>query len=188
MRCDAMRCDAMRCDAMRCDDDNDDDVIGSETEKSMSVSGRNEKKRELKRKASIDLNRKKVKRIKNAEILKEEVTVMRNVSKVLAKKLERKDSSRNTDPDIIFGNMIGSELKQFPEHMKFQVKHELNSVIYKYRLQNISTLMAPTQGFIHSNIPSSKVTQHIATSNRSKIYDVQPTPQHSYSTGSWIRK
>ena len=54
---------------------------------------------------------------------------------VLEYKLERhrENQSDIDDQHDIFGRIIASELKDFPYHVKkFQVKHELNIIIYKY--------------------------------------------------------
>ena len=45
-------------------------------------------------------------------------------------------SSDKGDLDDIFGTMVAGELKNFPENIKFQVKHEINNVIYKFRMQD----------------------------------------------------
>ena len=34
----------------------------------------------------------------------------------------------------MFGKMIASELKKFPENLKFHLKHDINQVIYDYNL------------------------------------------------------
>ena len=39
--------------------------------------------------------------------------------------------------DDIFGQMIAAELKTFPQHIKFRVKHELNNVIFNFREQQL---------------------------------------------------
>ena len=92
------------------------------------------------------------------------------------------------DPDVIFGNMIGSELKQFPEHIKFQVKYDLNSVIYKYRLQNMSTQMNSSQAFIQSQMPLSNIHQHLPISSFQSASNDVPAPQYCSSTGAWMSK
>eukprot|EP00111_Clytia_hemisphaerica_P017343 TCONS_00051340-protein len=47
-------------------------------------------------------------------------------------------AQHDTHPDDIFGQMIASELKTFPDHMKFRVKHELNNVLFKFREQQMA--------------------------------------------------
>ena len=39
--------------------------------------------------------------------------------------------------DDIFGQMIAAELKTFPQHIKFRVKHELSNVIFNFREQQL---------------------------------------------------
>ena len=36
--------------------------------------------------------------------------------------------------DDMFEKMIASELKKFPEYPKFRLKHDINQVIYNYKL------------------------------------------------------
>lgn len=45
--------------------------------------------------------------------------------------------------DNLFGKVIAGELKRFPEDVKFQVKHEINNVIYKFRSQVPTAGRAP---------------------------------------------
>lgn len=40
--------------------------------------------------------------------------------------------SEARDKDDIFGELITIEIKQFPEHLKFQIKHEINNILFKY--------------------------------------------------------
>ena len=45
--------------------------------------------------------------------------------------------------DDMFGKMIASELKKFPENLKFRLKHDINQVIYNYRLNQYNTTTPP---------------------------------------------
>ena len=39
--------------------------------------------------------------------------------------------------------MIASELKEFPENLKFLLKHDNNQVIYNYKLNQYNTMTPP---------------------------------------------
>ena len=69
---------------------------------------------------------------------------MKDMSQVLEYKLEREHQSDIDDQDDIFGRIIASDLKDFPYHVKFQVMHELNIIIYKYRMQGFSSPIVPS--------------------------------------------
>ena len=45
--------------------------------------------------------------------------------------------------DDMFGKMIASELKKFPENLKFRLKHDINQVIYNYKLNQYNTMTPP---------------------------------------------
>ena len=45
--------------------------------------------------------------------------------------------------DDMFGKMIASELKKFPENLKFRLKHDNNQVIYNYKLNQYNTMTPP---------------------------------------------
>ena len=40
----------------------------------------------------------------------------------------------------MFGKMILSELKKFPENLKFCLKHDISQVIYNYKLNQYNTV------------------------------------------------
>lgn len=53
--------------------------------------------------------------------------------------------------DNLFGKVIAGELKRFPEDVKFQVKHEINNVIYKFCSQVQIAVRAPPMTPLHSS-------------------------------------
>ena len=67
---------------------------------------------------------------------------MKNMVKVLHKRLE--NAPANADQDVVFGKMIAGELKSFPEHIKFRVKHDINNVIYKYKISQLEAAASRT--------------------------------------------
>ena len=114
---------------------------------------------------------------KQADVIDSEMTMMKNMSQLLEYKLERhrEHQSDIDDQDDIFGRMIASELKDFPDHIKFQVKHELNSVIYKYRMQGISSPIVPSPSVAFPVFP---------TQSQPSMQSMQGS--QGFSTGSWL--
>ena len=45
--------------------------------------------------------------------------------------------------DDLFGKMIASELKKFPENLKFRLRHHIDQVIYNYKLNQYNTMVPP---------------------------------------------
>ena len=84
------------------------------------------------------------KHIKQTDLLGTEMKMMKNMSKILESKLERQSQFHDpSNQDDIFGKMVASELKNFPDHLKFQVKHEINTVLFKYCMQGMSPPPTP---------------------------------------------
>ena len=59
--------------------------------------------------------------------------------------------------DDIFGEMVAFELKQISEHMRIQIKHEINKPIYNYQMQAqnvipLVTIQAPVQTHVHNTL------------------------------------
>ena len=73
---------------------------------------------------------------KSIDIAKAELEVMGTLKTVLNKRLQRDEQeSSSCSQDEIFGKMIAGELSLFNDDLKFQVKPDLNKVIYEYRLK-----------------------------------------------------
>ena len=53
----------------------------------------------------------------------------------ISEKHSKKEKSHGNSSDELFRKIVGVELSQFPEDIKFCIKHNLNLVIYKYRFQ-----------------------------------------------------
>ena len=45
--------------------------------------------------------------------------------------------------DNMFEKMIASKLKKFPENLNFRLKHDINQVIYNYKLNQYNTMTSP---------------------------------------------
>ena len=68
------------------------------------------------------------KKYKQSDLMESEVEMMQSVSKVMNQRLEKPKplpAAESVSTDEIFGKMIASELKQLPNHIKIQAKHEL---------------------------------------------------------------
>ena len=75
-----------------------------------------------------------------------EIEVMKEMTKAMQSRAKQPTiavSSKEENLDGLFGKMIASELKQFPESIKFHVKHELNNVIYKSRTPAQQSVIRP---------------------------------------------
>lgn len=120
------------------DDEVDTDLGNSETESTVSLASSNvrEKKGQIRKEMRKSELSKNGKRLKQSSLLWKEFEVLDSVSKLLTQKLEKSQSCHDiVDSDELFGETFTSELRQFPEHLTLRVKHELDNVIYKYRLQ-----------------------------------------------------
>ena len=143
----------------------------SDNESVASVRSKVESKRKTER--SVKTSGHRMKKPKQADVIDSEMTMMKNMSQVLEYKLERHRERQSDidDQDDIFGRMIASELKNFPD----QVKHELNSIIYKYRMQGFSSSIVPSPSAASPVFPtqSQPSTQSMQSSQ-------------GFSAGSWL--
>ena len=97
----------------------------------------------VKKKARRQLKQQKANsRSQAAELAGAELDVMKNMVKVIHKRLE--NAPADADQDVVFGKMIAGELKSFPEHIKFRVKHDINNVIYKYKISQLDPAASRT--------------------------------------------
>ena len=169
-------------------DSNDGYNMESEPESVTSSKVSRTEGKKVAKKWKVEVSGQGAKHVNQCVMMGTEIYVAKSVAKILTQKLENKQSSSNSmDADDIFGKMIASELKQFPEHLKFQVKHELSSVIYKHRMQNMSPHMNHPQEFVQSQFPSSNPTQHFQPSNfSSPTQQVSSTAQHYSASRSWM--
>ena len=90
-------------------------------------------------------------------------------------------SSSEEDGDSIFGKMISSELKNFDEDDKFEMKHEMYNIIYKYKLarrdkSRFEAAIAHTSSHIPARHRSSLLL-------KSQIYS--PVPVQHYQSPSF---
>ena len=74
--------------------------------------------------------------VNQAEIMGSELDVMGNMLKVWKKRLTSISDGKQDDEDDLFGKLVAAELKKLPERQKFRLKHEINNLIYNYKLQN----------------------------------------------------
>ena len=70
---------------------------------------------------------------KKETIKSREINLMQGMETIIQRRLNSTSSSEE-DGDSIFGKMLSSELKNFDEDDKFEMKHEMYNIIYKYKL------------------------------------------------------
>lgn len=83
------------------------------------------------------------------------------MTQVMCQRLEKKTASpvRESAEDV-FGKMMAFELKEIPEHIRNQVKHEISKPVHKYQMQRQSAIplaafRTPVQSHVHNTLPSS---------------------------------
>ena len=79
----------------------------------------------------------KKRRSRNMEIEKKELNVPESLQESIMSKNKEKNESRNTAADDLFGKMVGEDLKALSPISKFQVKNEIQNVLFKYRMTAI---------------------------------------------------
>ena len=139
----------------------------SDTESVSSVRSRTTSKHPTER--EVEAHSHRMKKHKQADVVGTEMTMMKNMSQLLEYKIERHQNSESEDRDgdDIFGKMIASELKTFPT-VKCQVKHELNNVIYRFRMGGFSSpemSPPPAPMFSLQSPPHTTPTQHSRMGN-----------------------
>ena len=77
-----------------------------------------------------------LKKVNQAEIMGAELDVMRDMSKALNKRLASMNDEKQDDEDDLFGKLVAAELKSLPQRQKYRLKHEINNLIFNYKLQN----------------------------------------------------
>ena len=46
------------------------------------------------------------------------------------------NNEKRDDEDDLFGKLVAAEFKGLPQRKKYRLKHEINSLIFNYKLQN----------------------------------------------------
>ena len=64
-----------------------------------------------------------------------EIDLMKGMETIIKRRLEPSVHTQEENMDAIFGKMISSEMPLFPEEVKFELKHEITDLIYKYKVQ-----------------------------------------------------
>ena len=77
------------------------------------------------------------------EIMGTVLDVMRDVSKVLNKRLTSMNYEKQDDEDDLLGKLVAAELKSLPQRQKYRLKHEINNPIFNYKLQNENVNHSP---------------------------------------------
>ena len=60
---------------------------------------------------------------------------MKGVETLVKHRIDSFSNKKVEDVDDIFGKMVASKVHLFPDDVKLHVKHEINNVIYKFKLQ-----------------------------------------------------
>ena len=108
-----------------------DDTDSLTTLKETVPSKKCKKKQAVVKQKSVSL-----KKGNQAEIMVAERYVMTDMSKVLNKRLTSMNDEKQDDEDDLFGKLVAAELKSLPQRQKYRLKHEINNLIFNYKLQN----------------------------------------------------
>ena len=97
--------------------------------------------------STIEIASKKAKKSASLKNKNEEISdlVQIDAMKIMAqlmKTLMAQPKESETEDDM-FVKMIALELKKFPENLKFCLKHDINQVIYNYKLNQYNTMTPP---------------------------------------------
>ena len=94
----------------------------------------------LREQAAVQQKSVSLKKVNQPEIMRAELDVMiymmRDMSKVLNKRLTSKNNEKQDDEDDLFGELVAPELKSLPQRQKYRLKPEINNRIFNYKLQN----------------------------------------------------
>ena len=82
--------------------------------------------------------------VNQADIMGSELDVMGNMLKVWKQRLTSISDEKQDDEDDLFGKLVAAELKKLPERQKYKLKHEINNLMYNYKLQNENVTEAAT--------------------------------------------
>ena len=82
--------------------------------------------------------------VNQADIMGSELDVMGNMLKVWKQRLTSISDEKQDDEDDLFGKLVAAELKKLPERQKYKLKHDINNLMYNYKLQNENVTEAAT--------------------------------------------
>ena len=97
--------------------------------------------------STIETARKKAKKSASLKDKKEgisdsvQIDAMKTMIQFMKTRMEKPKESETEDD--MFGKMTASELKKFPENLKYRLKHDINQVIYNYKLNQYNTMTPP---------------------------------------------
>ena len=63
-----------------------------------------------------------------------EIDAMKAMTNFMNRKLEQNEDKENKECEDVFGKLVAVELKKFPENIKYRLKHEINNLIFNYKL------------------------------------------------------
>ena len=84
--------------------------------------------------------------VNQADIMRSELDVMGNMLKIWKQRLTSLSDEKQDDEDDLFGKLVAAELKKLPEWRKYRLKHEINNLIYNYKLQNENDVTEASTG------------------------------------------
>ena len=70
-----------------------------------------------------------------------QIDAMKTMTQFMKTRMAQPKESE-TEGDM-FGKLTASELKKFPENLKYRLKHDINQVIYNYKLNQYNTITPP---------------------------------------------
>ena len=73
-----------------------------------------------------------------------EIDAMKAMKNFMNRKLEQNGDKENKEcEDDLFGKLVAVELKKFPENIKYRLKHEINNLIFNYKLSQDASNYPP---------------------------------------------
>lgn len=98
-----------------------------------------------------------------------------NILKTIEAK--KNESSIKDDDCDTFGKYVASELKTFDEHIRAQIKHALNNVLYEAHMSKFQKQIPHNQPILNWNFPSPKAPPATLYQFPNQQFYQQPSPQ-----------
>ena len=91
---------------------------------------------------------------KTRSLQEAEIKAMENINIALSEFSSTPRTNDHEDSDYVFGSMVASELKSFQPSNKFRLKHEINTLIFKYHEMELSQFSADPTVTVPSSTPN----------------------------------
>ena len=108
------------------------DAVTDDTELFTTLEESAPSKKCKKEQAAVKQKSVSLKKVNQAEIMGAELDVMRDMSKVLNKRLTSMNDEKQDDKDVLSGKIVAAELKSLPKRQKYRLKHEINNLVFNY--------------------------------------------------------